>query len=82
MGHAYKNLAGIRDLALAEALSTSPNNVAATLAPAGRFADAREWDQSALRDFEACENADREVIETLKLLEEIESALRATSPPS
>jgi tetratricopeptide (TPR) repeat protein len=57
-------------------------NLARILANVGRFADAREWAQSALRDFEACENAEQEVVMALKLLEEIESALRATSPPS
>jgi tetratricopeptide (TPR) repeat protein len=57
-------------------------NAAATFFDAGRFADAREWAQSALRDFEACENADQDVIRILKLLERIESDLRGTSPPS
>ena len=50
-------------------------NAAATLADAGRFADARDWAQSALRDFEACENAEQDVVDTLKLLEQIESGL-------
>jgi tetratricopeptide (TPR) repeat protein len=57
-------------------------NAALALADAGRFADAREWAQSALRDFEACENADQEVVMTLQVLEQIESGLQATSPPS
>ncbi|PWU07289.1 MAG: hypothetical protein C5B51_10300 [Terriglobia bacterium] len=57
-------------------------NAAAALAFAGRFADARDWAQAALRDFQACENADQELLLTLKLLERIESALRGTSPPS
>jgi tetratricopeptide (TPR) repeat protein len=57
-------------------------NAALGLANAGRFADAREWAQSALRDYQACENADQEVLRTLKLLGWIESALQATSPPS
>jgi tetratricopeptide (TPR) repeat protein len=61
---------------------TTRRNVALTLADAGRFADARDWAQSALRDYQACENADRYVVKTLKLLERIESRLRATSPPS
>jgi tetratricopeptide (TPR) repeat protein len=49
---------------------------------AGRFADALDWAQSALRDYQACENADQQVVMTLKLLELIESALRASEPPS
>jgi tetratricopeptide (TPR) repeat protein len=57
-------------------------NAAVALADAGRFADARDWAQSALRDYQACENADEKVVKTLKLLELIESRLRATSPPS
>src|SRR5664279_1796292 len=48
-------------------------NAALALADTGRFADARDWAQSALRDFEACENADRYVVKALKLLELIES---------
>jgi tetratricopeptide (TPR) repeat protein len=57
-------------------------NVALLLANAGRLADGHEWAQAALRDYRASENADREVTETLQLLEQIESRLRATSPPS
>jgi tetratricopeptide (TPR) repeat protein len=57
-------------------------NVAITLANAARYVDAHEWAQSALRDFEACGNADRNIVKTLKLLEQIESDLRASSPPS
>jgi tetratricopeptide (TPR) repeat protein len=57
-------------------------NAAIALSRAGRLADARDWAQAALRDFEACENADQEVIATLKLLEQIESDLQATPPPS
>jgi tetratricopeptide (TPR) repeat protein len=57
-------------------------NAAATLSRAGRFADARDWAQSALRDFQACENAEQEIVTTLKLMELIESDLRSTSPPS
>jgi tetratricopeptide (TPR) repeat protein len=57
-------------------------NAALALARAGRFDDARDWAQSARRDFEACDNAEQDVVDTLKLLEEIESGLRATSPPS
>lgn len=57
-------------------------NVAINLAGVERFLEARDWAQSALRDFKACENAEQEVVNTLKLLEMIESALRATSPPS
>jgi hypothetical protein len=48
----------------------------------GHLTDARDWAQSALRDFQTRENAEQEVVNTLKLLEEIESDLRATSPPS
>lgn len=57
-------------------------NAAVTLTETGRFADARDWAQSALRDYQSCENADQEVVKTVKLLEQIESALQATSPPS
>ncbi len=57
-------------------------NAARALAGAGRFDNAREWAQSALRDFQACGNADQEVVKTLKLLEQIESARQASSPPS
>lgn len=57
-------------------------NVALTLARAGRFVDARDWAKAALRDFQASENADQENVETLKLLEWIESARQASSPPS
>jgi hypothetical protein len=57
-------------------------NAARALARAGRFADARDWAQSALRDYQACNNAEREVVNTLKLLEQIESARQATLPPS
>jgi tetratricopeptide (TPR) repeat protein len=60
----------------------SRQSAALALANAGRFADARDWAESALRDYQACENADQEVVDTLKLLERIESGLRATSPPS
>jgi hypothetical protein len=49
---------------------------------AGRFADALDWAKSALRDYEASENADEKVIKTLELLKWIESALRANVPPS
>jgi tetratricopeptide (TPR) repeat protein len=57
-------------------------NAAIALAREGRLADARDWAQSALRDFQACENAEQYVVKTLKLLEHIESDLQATSPPS
>ena len=57
-------------------------NAALTLAGAGHLADASDWAQSALRDYQACGNADQEVAGTLTLLEEIESRLRATPPPS
>jgi tetratricopeptide (TPR) repeat protein len=57
-------------------------NAAGTLADARRFTDARDWAQSALRDYQACENAEQYVVKTLKLLERIESGLQATSPPS
>jgi tetratricopeptide (TPR) repeat protein len=61
---------------------TSRYNAAIALGRAGRPTDARDWAQSALRDYQACENADQEIVETLKLLERIESDLRATSLPS
>ena len=57
-------------------------NAARALTRTDRFVDAREWAQSALRDFQACENAEQYVVKTFKLLELIESDLRATSPPS
>lgn len=57
-------------------------NAALVLIKAGRLADAREWAKSALRDYQACQNADQEVITTLKLLELIESGLQASPPPS
>jgi tetratricopeptide (TPR) repeat protein len=57
-------------------------NVARALALEGRFADAREWARCALRDFEACENADQEVVETLEQLKAIESHLPKTEQPS
>jgi tetratricopeptide (TPR) repeat protein len=57
-------------------------NAALALAKAGRFDDAREWVQSALRDYQASENADQEVVKTLELLKQIESDLQATSPQS
>lgn len=56
-------------------------SVAITLFQADRFADAREWAQAALCDFEACGNAEQEVVNTLKLLEQIESAVQAIPPP-
>ena len=55
-------------------------NAARALADAARFGDAREWAQSALSDYEACQNAEQEIVNTLKLLEVIESGLRANSP--
>ena len=60
----------------------SRRNSAGTLVDAGNFADARDWAQSALRDLQACENADQEVVKTLKILELIESGLQETSPSS
>lgn len=54
-------------------------NAARILARKGRFADAHDWARSALRDYESCENADERIVDTLKLLEVIESALQATS---
>ena len=39
-------------------------NVAITLAKAGRFTDAYEWAQAALRDFQVCENAEQGVVKT------------------
>jgi tetratricopeptide (TPR) repeat protein len=61
---------------------TSRYNAAIALGRAGRPTDAHDWAQSALRDYQACENADQEIVDTLKLLERIEFDLRATSPPS
>jgi tetratricopeptide (TPR) repeat protein len=52
------------------------------LARAGRFSDAREWAQDALRDFQASQDADKEVVKILKLLGQIESELRGSSQPS
>jgi tetratricopeptide (TPR) repeat protein len=60
----------------------SRENAAIGLFRVDRFADARDWAQAALRDYQACENADQYVVKTLKLLELIESGLRAISPPS
>jgi tetratricopeptide (TPR) repeat protein len=57
-------------------------NAATSLARVGRFAEARDWARAALRDYQACENSEQEIVTTLKLLERIESDLRATSPPS
>jgi hypothetical protein len=57
-------------------------NVAGALARAGRLRDAREWARSALQDFQSCENADQEIVETLKRLDQIESDPRGNSPPS
>jgi tetratricopeptide (TPR) repeat protein len=57
-------------------------NAALALGGARRFADARDWARSALRDYESCQNSDQEVNNTLKLLEQFESALQSTSPPS
>ena len=57
-------------------------NAAMALGQAGRFATAREWAECAKRDYEACRNADHELAETVKLLQQIESDLRATSPLS
>jgi tetratricopeptide (TPR) repeat protein len=58
------------------------SGAARALAVARRFAEAREWAQAALRDFQASENADQDVVETLRLLQKIESDPRETSPPS
>jgi tetratricopeptide (TPR) repeat protein len=57
-------------------------NAAFALIRVGRFEDARDWAQSALRDYQACGNADEEVVKTLQLLAQIESGLRASAPPS
>jgi tetratricopeptide (TPR) repeat protein len=57
-------------------------NAGRTLGLAGRLTDAREWARSALRDYQACGKADQEVVDTLKLLEQIESDLRASAPLS
>jgi len=48
----------------------------------GRLLDAHEWAQAALRDFEACDDAQQDMMDTLSLLAEIESDRQATSPPS
>jgi tetratricopeptide (TPR) repeat protein len=61
---------------------TTRYNAALALRNAGRFTDALDWAQAALPDYQACDNADQDIAETLKLLELIESDLRATSPPS
>src|ERR1035437_4294082 len=61
---------------------TTRENAALLLARMDRFVDARDWAQSGLRDYQACENVHRYVVKTLKLLEQIESGLRETSPPS
>ena len=58
------------------------HNTALTLARAGRFTDAQDWAQSALRDFRSRENTEQEIAEALKLLERIESGLGETSPQS
>lgn len=58
------------------------HNAALALARTGRFDDAHEWAQAALRDHQAAGNADQEVVETLRLLEWIESSLQASSPRS
>jgi tetratricopeptide (TPR) repeat protein len=60
----------------------SRRNAAIALAGARRFTDARDWAQAALRGYQACENADQEIADTLKLLALIESDLQATSLPS
>jgi tetratricopeptide (TPR) repeat protein len=57
----------------------SRRSAAIALARAGRLADAREWAQAALRDYQACENADQEMTDTFKLLEQIESGIQ--EPP-
>ena len=64
------------------AAGQSRYNAAVALIRVGRFGDAREWAQSALRDFNVCGNADQDIVDTLKLLEQIESGLRASAPPS
>ena len=56
-------------------------NATLALLRAGHLADAKEWARAALRDFEACENADQEVVRTTQLLELIESRLQAQSQP-
>jgi tetratricopeptide (TPR) repeat protein len=58
-------------------------NAANILSRADRLNDAREWARSALGDFEDCEGAEQDAVKTLtlKLLEKIESELRASSPP-
>jgi tetratricopeptide (TPR) repeat protein len=56
--------------------------LAKTLAQARHFPDAHEWAQAALRDFQACESTDQEIIETLNLVQQIESDLRASARQS
>lgn len=57
-------------------------NVALMLAQGSRGEEAREWALAAMRDFEACGNADKEVVETLQLLQAIESGLPNPGPQS
>jgi hypothetical protein len=54
----------------------------ALLNPAAHgFADAADWAEAALRDYQACQNAEQEVVKTLELLEQIKSAFKATPQP-
>lgn len=62
--------------------ATTRFNAALVLAGAGRFTDARDWARSAMRDFEACEDADEEIVRTTQLLQAIESEIPKTAPPS
>ncbi|HEY1757480.1 MAG TPA: tetratricopeptide repeat protein [Bryobacteraceae bacterium] len=64
------------------AAGISRRNAARPLADAGRFDDAIEWAQAALRDFEGCENAYQDVLKTRQLLERLESDRQAKSQPS
>jgi tetratricopeptide (TPR) repeat protein len=56
-------------------------NVAAYLANAGRWADAREYARAALANFQACEGATDKVQETQGLLAQIEAALAQDAAP-
>jgi hypothetical protein len=57
-------------------------NVAITLAGINRLSEAREWALTAMRDYEAAGNAEKEVVETLQLLQAIESRLPNPAPQS
>jgi hypothetical protein len=50
------------------------------LGNAGRLIEALEWAHAALRDYEASENADAEIIKSTELIRRIESDLSKTQP--